>query len=106
MENNKTKRIKELIGSLEATPIIVEEAKKPIERKVIKEAEETTKDAFVTLDEVRKNLQDAQAALVINLQSKYQTLYESQLSSLYEQIDGAINQTIELTKTMKTELRA
>ena len=105
MANNKTNRIKELIGEVDTTT--QDRAFLSLsESKLLKEAEDTTKDAFVTLDDVRKNLQDAQAALVINLQSKYQTLYESQLSALYEQIDGAINQTIELTKTMKTELRA
>lgn len=98
----KEERVNKLLASLQTTPI----KKVVVENKIIKEAEESTKDAFETLDEVRKNLQDAQAALVINLQSKYQALYEAQLSTLYEQIDGAINQAIELTKTMKTELRA
>lgn len=94
---SKQDRIKQLIeGELYNTP----------NKLRLTEAEDSSKDTFETLDEVRKNLQDAQAALVVNLQSKYQTLYQEQLSVLYDQIDVAINSTIELTKTMKTELRA
>lgn len=94
---SKQDRIKQLIeGELYNTP----------NKLRLTEAEDSSKDTFETLDEVRKNLQDAQAALVVNLQSKYQTLYQEQLSALYDQIDVAISSTIELTKTMKTELRA
>jgi len=73
--------------------------------KVLKEEEIKSTDAFEVFDEVRKNLQDAQSALVISIPNKYQTLYQDELAGLYDEMASVINKVLNLTKKMKSELQ-
>jgi len=74
-------------------------------KKILKEEEVKSTDAFEVFDEVRKNLQDAQSALVISIPNKYQTLYQDELAGLYDEMASVINKVLNLTKKMKSELQ-
>jgi hypothetical protein len=74
--------------------------------KMLKEAEEPkTTDMLSVFDDIRTNLQNATSALVIEIPNKYQTLYQKELATLYEKINDAVNDTLQLAKKIKTELQ-
>jgi replicative DNA helicase len=77
-----------------------------INKRALKEAdalEDKVKTTFDVLDEARQSVQDAQASLVINLPGSVQDLYKTELASIYEKCDRAIQEIINLAKKIHNE---